>query len=429
MHLDATWSSLLLATTMLPNNSDNATPNVDDVNSHFNPNPLTLGGQESLVIVPLDRAILMTLVYGLIFVTGIMGNVCTCVVIPRNKDMHTATNFYLFSLAISDLMLLIFGLPHEMYHLWVPFVPYTLGENFCVFRGFTAETSTNASILTITAFTVERYLAICHPLRSHTMSKLSRVVKIILVSWVVATLGAVPPAIQYGLTPFEKPHDNSSISESLSCLIKRPVKHSFEFSAIFFFSLPMILITVLYVLIGVRLRNPEFRTPNSSIKSGNGFQDSFRWNGNGNINDKPRPPGHQDITTTSYLQLQFMKFQCNCRLALKRYNPSGNSRRDVIKMLGRFQLFLDKKKSTLQLPSPHPRYVGPQKSLGFRKRSDGKDRIKTPSQFTNGGVGRFSTLTRSKENEFYEPIFPSSTCMISGSERQPDIHDGEIKAT
>lgn len=64
------------------------------------------------VIVP------MTLCYALIFVSGVIGNVSTCVVIFYNKYMHTATNFYLFSLAMSDLLLLLSALPKEMYELW-----------------------------------------------------------------------------------------------------------------------------------------------------------------------------------------------------------------------------------------------------------------------------------------------------------------------
>jgi uncharacterized protein YhbP (UPF0306 family) len=42
-------------------------------------------------------------------VSGIIGNVAVCVVIARNKLMWTATNYYLFSLAVSDLTLLILG--------------------------------------------------------------------------------------------------------------------------------------------------------------------------------------------------------------------------------------------------------------------------------------------------------------------------------
>lgn len=51
----------------------------------------------------------LTFVYVLIFITGIAGNVCTCIVIARNSYMHTATNYYLFSLAMSDMLTLVFG--------------------------------------------------------------------------------------------------------------------------------------------------------------------------------------------------------------------------------------------------------------------------------------------------------------------------------
>lgn len=51
----------------------------------------------------------VTVCYLLIFLAGLLGNVITCTVISRNKNMHTATNYYLFNLAISDLMLLLCG--------------------------------------------------------------------------------------------------------------------------------------------------------------------------------------------------------------------------------------------------------------------------------------------------------------------------------
>jgi 7 transmembrane receptor (rhodopsin family) len=53
--------------------------------------------------------ILVTVIYVIIFITGVLGNVVTCIVIARNKGMHTAVNYYLFSLAVSDLLLLVSG--------------------------------------------------------------------------------------------------------------------------------------------------------------------------------------------------------------------------------------------------------------------------------------------------------------------------------
>ena len=53
--------------------------------------------------------LLLSIIYGLIFVSGMFGNICTCIVIVKNSYMQTTTNYYLFSLAVSDLMLILFG--------------------------------------------------------------------------------------------------------------------------------------------------------------------------------------------------------------------------------------------------------------------------------------------------------------------------------
>ncbi|XP_076226895.1 pyrokinin-1 receptor [Nomia melanderi] len=207
---------------------------------------------------PLYIVLPITVIYAVIFFTGLIGNVSTCVVIARNKSMHTATNYYLFSLAISDLLLLLSGLPQEMYYIWSRF-PYVFGEAFCIIQGFAAETSANATVLTITAFTVERYVAICHPIISHTMSKLSRAVKFVIVIWMLALCLAVPQAIQFGIV-YEY-SNGSAILDSARCSVKSIlIEHAFQISTMLFFVVPMTIITVLYILIGIQLRRSRLLT-------------------------------------------------------------------------------------------------------------------------------------------------------------------------
>ncbi|GIX82087.1 pyrokinin-1 receptor [Caerostris darwini] len=194
----------------------------------------------------------MTIVYVLLFITGVVGNICTCVVIYYNRYMHTATNYYLCSLAVSDLLLLVMSLPQEVYELWVP-QPYPLGEAMCVIRGFTAETSTYASILTITAFTAERYIAICHPLKSHTWSSLSRATKIIIFVWILSALCAVPVSFQFGLL-YLRTSSGENVENTAICALKRRMKHAFLISSLMFFWIPQVILFLLYVKIGLRLR-------------------------------------------------------------------------------------------------------------------------------------------------------------------------------
>lgn len=57
----------------------------------------------------LPVVVILLTIYCVIFISGTVGNICTCVVIVKNSYMQTTTNYYLFSLAISDMLTLMFG--------------------------------------------------------------------------------------------------------------------------------------------------------------------------------------------------------------------------------------------------------------------------------------------------------------------------------
>ena len=42
-------------------------------------------------------------------ITGVFGNLSVCCVILRIPSMRSATNYYLFSLAVADLLILLLG--------------------------------------------------------------------------------------------------------------------------------------------------------------------------------------------------------------------------------------------------------------------------------------------------------------------------------
>ncbi|XP_062716288.1 pyrokinin-1 receptor-like [Aedes albopictus] len=190
----------------------------------------------------------ITIFYCFIFVVGIVGNLAICIVIAKNRSMHTATNYYLFNLAVSDFLLLLFGMPLEVYGTWYPYA-YPFNQVACIITGLLSETATNATVLTITSFTVERYIAICHPFRSHTMSKLSRAIKFVIAIWLIAFGLATPQALQFGVV--------ESPTTRLCTIKNRHFEHAFEVSSFLFFVGPMTVIAVLYVLIGIKLRKSK----------------------------------------------------------------------------------------------------------------------------------------------------------------------------
>ncbi|XP_034245054.1 pyrokinin-1 receptor-like [Thrips palmi] len=208
------------------------------------------------IIIPLSA------MYVIVFVFGLLGNISTCIVIGRNRQMRTATNFYLFSLACSDLLLLISGLPLELHKIWFPY-PYPFNEATCVIQGMSAETSANATVLTILLFTCERYIAIVHPLVKLQARRsalwVSRVFKApVLLGgvWVASLLLAVPQAMQFGIVnPNEDIPDSPDLSE---CTIKHFfVRHAFLISTVVFFLAPLTVITILYLRIFVKLQEAK----------------------------------------------------------------------------------------------------------------------------------------------------------------------------
>ena len=77
-----------------------------------------------------------------------------------------------------------------------------------------------ASVLTILAFSLERYLAICHPLYHYTMAPLSRAVKIITVVWIVSFLAALPYAFFTQLNYIDRPLGSGHfLSQSAFCAL------------------------------------------------------------------------------------------------------------------------------------------------------------------------------------------------------------------
>jgi hypothetical protein len=79
-------------------------------------------------------------------------------------------------------------------------------------------------------------------------------VRLVLVIWLLALGLAVPQALQFGVVYKELP-DGLVLADHTVCAMKRVViPHSFEISTVVFFVVPMTLISVLYALIGLKLR-------------------------------------------------------------------------------------------------------------------------------------------------------------------------------
>ncbi|XP_068195305.1 growth hormone secretagogue receptor a [Antennarius striatus] len=203
----------------------------------------------------------------LLFLVGVVGNVMTILVVSKYRDMRTTTNLYLCSMAVSDLLIFL-CMPLDLYRMW-RYRPWRLGDALCKLFQFVSESCTYSTILSITALSVERYLAICFPLRAKALVTKRRVRALILLLWTVSLLSAGPVFVMVGVERdgMEPTNHSSGLNETAwtqevedtrEC---RMTQYAVEsglmgamvwLSSVFFF-MPVFFLTVLYSLIGRRL--------------------------------------------------------------------------------------------------------------------------------------------------------------------------------
>ncbi|XP_071118743.1 orexin receptor type 2-like [Haliotis cracherodii] len=147
------------------------------------------------------------IVFILTFILGLVGNFLVVYAVWKNHSMRTVTNVFIVNLALGDFMVILVCLPStlisDVLQTWF------LGSTICKILIFLQNVSVSVSVLTLSAISVERWYAICHPLAFK--STLSRARNIIIVIWVVAAGVALPEMIVVTTNPYNYPGDFQTI--------------------------------------------------------------------------------------------------------------------------------------------------------------------------------------------------------------------------
>nr|XP_043904404.1 trace amine-associated receptor 4-like [Solea senegalensis] len=125
---------------------------------------------------------------GSLSVLILFGNLLVIMSIFYFKQLHTPTNFLMLSLAVADLLVGILVVPFSI----VLFVKYWyIGDLLCKVRGSLEVLLCNSSIVNLCFISVDRYYAVCQPLRYRIKINVRVVGIMILVSWTIATLNGI----------------------------------------------------------------------------------------------------------------------------------------------------------------------------------------------------------------------------------------------
>ncbi|KAG0415690.1 hypothetical protein HPB47_007148 [Ixodes persulcatus] len=227
------------------------------------------GGNESMPTVGYNRTyqdptyysvnyrIIGTIFQGIIFGVGVLGNIMVVIVVMRTRSMHTPTNCYLVSLSVADFMVLVASVPNEIISYYVLGDEWIWGRAGCALFIFLQYLGINASSLSITAFTVERYIAICLPMKAQTVCTVKRAKKIILGVWLFACSYCSPwLALTTTEAVYYKGHEN--IETCTFALSRHHYRSYFFADIILFYVVPLLLSCVLYGLMARVLFQSNF---------------------------------------------------------------------------------------------------------------------------------------------------------------------------
>ncbi|XP_067842868.1 G-protein coupled receptor 39 [Heptranchias perlo] len=154
----------------------------------------------------------LTILYSIILVAGIIGNSLTikvAQVLQRKGYLQKSVADHMISLSCADLLVLLLGMPVELYSvIWHPFSTST-GNATCKIYNFLFETCSYATILHVATLSFERYIAICHPFKYKPFSG-SRTVKLICAVWLTSFCIALPLLFAMGLEDPLQPFEDHS---------------------------------------------------------------------------------------------------------------------------------------------------------------------------------------------------------------------------
>ncbi|XP_048753020.1 FMRFamide receptor-like [Ostrea edulis] len=196
---------------------------------------------------------------------GIIGNILAILVL-RHRLMRSSTSYYLISLAVYDTgvllaMILLMALPTiylEKKELMDYYYASQYMNAYLYPMALVAQTGT---VYTTVGFTIERYIAVCHPLKAANTCTRSRTKRIIILIFVCSVIYNVPRFFEYTVVEKWSPHLNRSVPEVMTTTLGS----NKDFRQVYFICLhlivmflaPFVLISILNIQLMRAVKNAK----------------------------------------------------------------------------------------------------------------------------------------------------------------------------
>ncbi|XP_017913562.1 PREDICTED: kappa-type opioid receptor isoform X1 [Capra hircus] len=196
--------------------------------------------------------VVITAVYSVVFVVGLVGNSLVMFVIIRYTKMKTATNIYIFNLALADALVTT-TMPFQSTVYLMNSWPF--GDVLCKVVISIDYYNMFTSIFTLTMMSVDRYIAVCHPVKALDFRTPLKAKIINICIWILSSSVGISAIVLGGTKVRED-------MEVIECSLQFPDDDYSWWDLfmkvcvfVFAFVIPVLIIIVCYTLMILRLKS------------------------------------------------------------------------------------------------------------------------------------------------------------------------------
>lgn len=133
--------------------------------------------------------------YSAVFIVALLGNGLVCFVVHTTPRMKTVTNFFIVNLAVGDILMTLFCVPFSFVPMLVlRYWPF--GEVMCKVVNYSQAVSVFVSAYTLLAISIDRYMAIMHPLKPRLGRAAAKLTVAAVWTGALATAAPIPVVSQ-----------------------------------------------------------------------------------------------------------------------------------------------------------------------------------------------------------------------------------------
>jgi leucokinin receptor len=196
------------------------------------------------------------IVYTLLSVLTVGGNALVCFIVFHFMGVITVTNLFIANLAVTDLFIGLFCIPIVLVSDYL-LSDWPLGTFMCKFTSFAQSVFVVCTVYTLIAMSVDRYIAIIHPLKPKLTRKKCRI--LIGLLWTFSILFSSPIFIDMNIrhTCYHRDLDNQTEYFQTKCEttgLPPSLQTAYNVATIIIiYLIPLCVLTIIYIRLGWRL--------------------------------------------------------------------------------------------------------------------------------------------------------------------------------